>query len=747
MKFPLSRKARAAVLAVLVVLLPLTAHAQQCHEARTETRSAIGLALGGGGARGYAHVGVLKALEELRIPVDYVAGTSMGSIVGALFSIGMDHEQIAEVVRDIDWDDLFDDETPRQSQPIRRKSDDRLGLYGPALGMGADDNLLPTGLLAGQKILNEFETRISARTQVEYFDDLPIPYRAVATNLVNGDIVVLDQGSLSVAMRASMSVPGVFDPISLGDEVLVDGGLVRNLPVDIVRDMGADIVVAVNVGSPLRPAEDINNVLSVMDQMIGLAIDANTREQIASLGADDVLVQPPLGRDIGSAAFDRFEAAWPLGYEATMAQREQLAPLALDEAAYQSWRRSLEACVEPVGEIRFVRIDNRTRFSDEVIDELITLEPGDRLDTARLDRDLRQVYALGFIELARYHVVREGDGAGVVIDIQEDGRGTDILQTGLAITGGQRGSNISLQGAYLKTDIGERGSEARALLQIGDDFTLAGDWWQYLDDRRRWIFNPQVNVLRRDLIFFDEEGRARTESKIEQATASVRLGYEFARYGAVFAGARRYLGTVDESIGPGTPDLDFDGGEWFASGVYDRLDNLFLPTRGQFAYIDYIRSDRALGADEDFEQLRFYGLASQTFGRHNFLLAGRLDTTLDSDAPIYALFTAGGFLNMSGFEPAELVGQHVGFAGVGYRYQMAQGGFLPGYVGGTVEYGNAVDRRSDVFDEGILNGSLYLAYDTPLGPFYFGYGWNELRSGVLFLRLGAAIGSENVAQR
>jgi NTE family protein len=671
----------------------------------------------------------------------------MGSIVGALFATGMGHEEIAGVVRDIDWNELFDDDTPRQDQPIRRKTDDRLGLYGPALGIGEDDSLLPTGLLAGQKILNEFENRTSARVQVAHFDDLPIPYRAVATDLVNGEIVVLDQGALSVAMRASMSVPGVFDPIPVGDQVLVDGGLVRNLPVDIVRDMGANVVVAVNVGSPLRPAKDINNVLSVMDQMIGLAIDANTRAQMASLGADDVLVQPRLGRDIGSAAFDRFETAWPLGYEATMALREQLAPLALDEGAYQRWRRSLEACVTPPDQIHFVRLDNQTRFADEVIEALITLEPGDTLDTAQLDRDLRQIHALSFIEFARYQVVREGDATGVLIEVLEDARGTDLLQTGLTITGGERGANINLQGAYLKTDIGDRGSEARVLLQLGNDLTLAGDWWQYLDDRRRWIFNPQASIVSRDLVFFDEQGRARTESKIEQATASVRLGYEFARYGAVFAGARRYLGTVDETIGPGTPDFDFDGGEWFVSGIYDRLDNLFLPTRGQLAYLDYIRSDSALGADEDFEQLRFYGLASQTFGRHSFLLTGRFDTTLDDDAPIYALFTAGGFLNMSGFEPAELVGQHAGFVGAGYRYQVAQSGLLPGYVGGTVEYGNAVDRRSDVFGEGILNGSLYLAYDTPLGPFYLGYGWNELRSGVLFLRLGAAIGSENVAQR
>jgi NTE family protein len=394
-----------------------------------------------------------------------------------------------------------------------------------------------------------------------------------------------------------------------------------------------------------------------------------------------------------------------------------------------------------------VRIDNRTRFADEVIDELITLEPGDRLDTEQLDRDLRRVYALGFIELARYHVVREADATGVVIGIYEDGRGTDILQTGLTITGGERGSNISLQGAYLKTDIGERGSEARALLQIGDEFTLAGDWWQYLDDRRRWIFNPQVNIAQRDIIFYDEDGRAQTESKIEQATASVRLGYEIGRAGAVFGGVRRYVGTVDETIGPGAPDFDFDGGEWFVSAIYDRLDNLFLPTRGQLAYLDYIQSDTALGADEDFEQLRFYGLISQTFGRHNLLLTGRFDTTVGGDAPIYGLFTAGGFLNMSGFERAELVGQHAGFVGAGYRYQVTQSGFLPGYLGGTLEYGNAADQRSDVFDEGILNGSLYLAYDTPLGPFYLGYGWNEERSGTLFLRLGAAIGSENVAQR
>ena len=247
-------KAASIMLFVTSILAvpPLLAATGQCVKPPVNDRPRIGLVLGGGGARGYAHIGVIKKLEELRVPYDYIAGTSMGSIVGGFLSTGMQSDELDKVVRDADWDDLFKDSTEREDLPYRRKADDALGLFGPKLGIGKDSSLLPRGVVSGQKVIFMFESVASQRVNTSNFDQLPIPFRAIATDIVSGEMVVIADGELSMAMRASMAVPAVFDPVRRGDHLLVDGGLVRNLPVDVAREMGADVIIAVDVGTKVQ---------------------------------------------------------------------------------------------------------------------------------------------------------------------------------------------------------------------------------------------------------------------------------------------------------------------------------------------------------------------------------------------------------------------------------------------------------------------------------------------------------------
>ncbi len=722
-----------------------TAHAEFC-AAPDPGAPVVGLALGGGGARGFAHVGVLKYLEEQRIPYHRIAGTSMGSIAGGFAAAGLDSKEISDLVQGTDWVDMFNDGTARQDQPLRRKQDDALGLRGPKLGIGEGDAVLPTGVVAGQKILFLFESVSALRTQSHDFDRLPVPYRAIATDIVNGDLVVLNGVPLAHAMRASMSVPGAFDPVQLQNRLLVDGGLVRNLPVDVVREMGAEVVIAVDVGTPLRQANEISSVLSIMDQMTGLAIAANSRAQIESLAGNDVLIQPDLGMDITSASFDRFEEAFELGYAAAEAMAVELAPLSLTDEAYARWRAGLDRCISGAPTLHFVRLNNQSRFSDEVIMELVHFEPGKPLDEAQLDHDLRQIHGLGYVRLASYSIVEEDGRQGLEIVVLQDVRGTDFIETGLTISATGRGALINLQAGYLKTDLDERGSEFRAAVQAGDDLYLLTEVYKLLDDSRSWSVNPFLLASRRDLLIY-EDGQPLASARISEFGGGVRVGREFGRYAFLGVGARTFTGEARVDIGAPGQNADFDGGEWSLNATWDRLDDVYLPTRGARAQLDYIRSEEWLGSDDDYEQLLASLVTSKTWGRHNLLVNARYNTTLDGDVPLYAIFTGGGFLNMSGFEQNELVGSHFGFVGAGYRYQVLDGGFLPGYVGGTLEFGNATRERKDIFDEGILNGSVYFAYDTPVGPLYAGWGWNEEQRGLFFLRLGAIVGSETIGRR
>ncbi len=407
-RFSASRPWLTAILLTLWTLAAAPgARAQSCVAEPPENRPVIGLALGGGGARGFAHVGVLRYLEDNRIPYHRIAGTSMGSIAGGLAATGMSADEITRAVENIDWVDVFSDETERQDLPMRRKADDLVGLYGPKIGIGDDGASLPAGLVAGQKILFLFESLTVDRVQAEHFDNLAIPYRAIATDIVNGDMVVLESGSLAGAMRASMAVPGAFDPMRIGDRLLVDGGLVKNLPVEVVRGLGAEVVIAVNVGTPLRTADEIGNALTIVEQMTSLAIVANTDESVKALTDEDVLITPQLGNDITSASFDSFTDAFALGYAAALASAESLSRYALPEAEYAAWKASLRQCGKRQPVVNFVRLNNQSRFSDSVIEELVTLETGQPLDLKTLDENLRQIYGLGFIRLATYELVTQ----------------------------------------------------------------------------------------------------------------------------------------------------------------------------------------------------------------------------------------------------------------------------------------------------------------------------------------------------
>ncbi|MFC1777166.1 patatin-like phospholipase family protein [Pseudomonadota bacterium] len=732
----------------VVFTVPASAATGQCVRSEVTDRPKIGLVLGGGGARGYAHLGVLKKLEEMRIPYDYITGTSMGSIAGGFLATGMETGELTQVVRDANWDDLFSDKTEREDLPFRRKTDDTLGLFGPKLGIGKDSDLLPTGVMAGQKITFMFESVTSQRANTADFDQLPIPYRAIATDIVTGNMVVIGSGELSMAMRASMSVPGVFDPVRRDGALLVDGGLVRNLPVDVARDMGADVVIAVDVGTKLASKEELTSALAIIYQMSGLLTVSNTEIQIKTLNENDVLISPEIGDLVGSADFNKLDEAIPLGYDATVAVEHQLQKYSLSEAEYRAWREQIDACVEGPPQVHFVRLNNQSRFSDDVIRELITIKPGEQLNLKRLDRDLRQIYGLGFIRQARYTVVEQDGQQGIEITVLQDERGTDFIETGVDLAFGERGTTFNLRGAYLKTDLDERGAEFRAMLQIGESPGVFVDYFKPLDDRLRYSFRPSASFFSRPLYIFDLEGDALAEVELDEVGAAVAFTREFRRYARATLGFTRYSGDMDITVG--NPNLDpfsFDGAEFFLELEYDRLDDRFLPTKGLYSQLKYTDSVESLGADIDFDQVEFSIFSSHTFGRHNFSWGGRYNTSLDDNVPIYGLYTGGGFLNMSGYEANSLVGPHFGFAVAGYRYQVAQSGFLPGYVGTTLEYGNAANERDDIFADGRINGSFYFAYKTPLGPVYLGVGWSEERSAVYFLRFGSIFGARNLGRR
>lgn len=352
-------KAIAWILMTLGGLVATTAQAdtRPCRQGDAGAeRPRIGLVLGGGGARGIAHVAVIKELERLQVPIDCVAGTSMGSLIGGLYASGMSSAELEQLVRELDWGAAFNDSLDRPERSFRRKRDDDLNLLSARPGIGREGIKLAPGLLAGESISLLLQRLTLPVARIDDFDKLPIPFRAVATDINTGDAVVLREGNLAEAMRASMSIPGAFRPVPIGDRLLVDGGIANQLPVDVARAMGADIVIAIDVGTPLGKLEEGASVLALADQLSGFMTVSNTKKSIESLGPRDVLIQPALGDEVKTAEFarEKVELALRLGRESVPALQARLAALSRPDVT----GRVAMATTTP--RIDFVRLDNRS---------------------------------------------------------------------------------------------------------------------------------------------------------------------------------------------------------------------------------------------------------------------------------------------------------------------------------------------------------------------------------------------------
>jgi NTE family protein len=329
----------------------------------------IGLALSGGGARGIAHIGVLKVLEELRVPVHCITGTSMGSIVGASFAAGGTPAKLEELVLKTDWDNVFTDRPPRQEIAQRRKTDDYKTLFAPEYGVKDGGLALPKGILSGIAIQSYFRGLTEAAVEVSDFQTLPIPFRAVAADIETGEAVVLDRGSISQAMRASMSVPGAMSPVEINSRLLVDGGIANNLPIDEARKLCADVIIAVDISTPPLKRNEITSALSVSAQLLNFLGKVTVEQQVKSLTDRDVLISPELG-NISAGSFERAKDAIRIGEEAARAAAARLMRYSLPPQEYAALRARQTKEKPTLAAVDEIRFEGLQRTNPEVLRSL-----------------------------------------------------------------------------------------------------------------------------------------------------------------------------------------------------------------------------------------------------------------------------------------------------------------------------------------------------------------------------------------
>jgi NTE family protein len=705
-------------------------------------RPRIGLALGGGGARGIAHIGVLKTLEEMRIPVDCIAGTSMGSIIGGLYASGMSPEQMSEAVQRIDWPAAFTDGPPRADLPFRIKEEQRV-LLNAEIGLKQGKVQLPKGLLEGQNLLLLLEELSLPAASVHDFDKLRVPYRAVATDLATGEPVVLGSGELAKAMRASMSIPSALVPVELNGKILVDGGVADNVPVDVARELcHPDVIIAVNVGAPLSPADQLTSVLSVTEQLTNFLTVGNTNQQLRTLGRKDVLIVPDL-KDLSSIDFERAAEAVTIGYAAAQTKRDELSRLSTTPAIYQAYLASLPAIPQterPV--IDFIRIENKTRLSDQVIEGQLHVKPGERLDHAKLNRNLNAIYGMNDFQRVNYTLVQENGKTGLIVEAEQKDIGTDTLKFGLFLGANLKGdSEFDISAAYTLSQLNSLGGQWRNFIQLGGNIALTSDFYQPLDTDQRYYIDPYVTYEQYNLDLANASYADSTSFRVYRSEIGLEVGRNLENWGRLSLDLYYGAGRNDLRLGQPSPyEGNFTEGGYSIRWQADTLDNLNFPTSGYRANLVFRDSLTALGSDQDFQTLSLDATHAYTWGKYSIIPRVRLAGKLSGDLDIQDLFLLGGFLNLSGYQPGQLSGQYVALGEVIYMYRLtdASAAFtVPIFAGGSLEAGGAWNEYGDItFDSLIPAGSLFLGIDTPLGPFYMAAGYAEGGNASLYMLLG-----------
>jgi len=690
-------------------------------------RPVVGVAFGGGSARGIAHVGVIRWLAEHRIPIDVAAGTSMGGLIGGSFASGMDADELEAMLAAINWDEMFGSSTFKFKN-IRRKNDARA--YPSRLEFGLKRGIVPpTSLNTGEQVELLLGGIAAPYGDISHFDELPTPFRAVAVDLVSATQVILDRGSLAQAMRATMSLPLIFPPVELDGRVLVDGGAMNNVPADVVRSMGADRVIAINVGNLNDPEGLSYTLLGLAGATLDAMMRASTKSSIA---AADVIVDVPL-KAYGSLDWRRSADLIREGYKAAEALSEELLPFAVSEAEYELWKQDRQSRRRQTPPLpAFVTVEGFAGDDARRLDTLLARHVGVALDTGALETDLEQLSGLDRYETVTWQIVRNDAGDhGLLVRARAKPYAPPFMMLGLNLENTTSSDfRITMTARYLSFDVLGSGSELRVDGTLGSNPAAGIELYQPLGPTPLFVA-PYAGVGTATFnLIQDDAVVARYGQTFLRAGANV--GVNLGAYSDLRLGA--YIGHLDAGIEVGDPGLpEIEGKETVAELVwrYDGQDSTVVPSSGtnaetRFSYVfdgpDLTLPVETVRSSVELTQLsgtanRFWSLSE--WGR--LFAYGGLGTSFDkSPLPIHQ-FQLGTPLRLGSYDAGELRGDHYYIATGGYLRQL---GRLPDFMGGPVYAGGWLEN-GDTFNDWDLatwrtSISAGIIMDTLVGPVLIG---------------------------
>lgn len=692
----------------------------------------VALVLSGGGALGIAHIGAIRTLERAGVQPDMIVGTSMGAVVGGLYATGYSADQLEAAVLGLDWQRIFRGDAPRRSLSYRSRREEEN--FPAELTFNVDRH----GLRLPRAFINDQNLNLALRNLVlnpgrSSFDDLPIPFRAIATDIVTGEPVSLEGGDLAMAMRASMAVPGVLPPGEIDGRLLVDGGLSKNIPVDVAQAMGADIVIVVAVQGRLLPAEDLRTGVNLIAQAMTLLVLSNETAQLDLLGPQDILIEVDQGT-LTTGDFSRGVELVAAGSLAADAQFDRLQALATTHTRLVS---------PPLPRIDDVLIENTSRLSDSVLLAHVDQAVGETLDVAGLADDLAEIYGLGAFERVSYELRQRGTTTALVIDALARPDEVANIRAGLTLENDFEGNGeyvISLE--YRSPPLDRFGSEVRVDAVFGDRFGLTAEMFKLFDTSQHAFVAPRANIVMRNVPRFRDDGFRTGTYRVNLAEIQLDAGWQFDVPAEIRIGYQRGTGEARLQNGFATPETIAIGiGQFNLSAGLDTLDSAFFPTQGVHLSSRWSVARESIGASADFQTLEAHAMGAWSHGSNTLIAQLDAASSLSGTMPIESLFRIGGLFSLSGYKEEELAGEAYALGRLVYRRRLNRGNMqafgVPLYAGVSLEGGNVwADPGLASTADITLAGSVFLAADTVMGPVYLAYGRSDADRQSLYVFVG-----------
>jgi len=704
-------------------------------------RPKVAVVLGGGGAHAVAHLGALQELERQKVPIDLIVGTGIGGVIGGLYASGMTLSEIQDFLFETDWPDIFDPDTRREDLSFRRKRDDEDFLIKYRVGIKDGQAQLPTALVPNGKLARLLQSTLAHTKGIKRFDQLPIPFRTVTMDLLSGEEVVLDSGSLDRAILATLSSPGTLPPVEIDDRLLITGSLLNNIPIDVAREWGADVVIVADLGPYIRPAEELNSVFAIVDQVSHLLQRHNSVASLSMLRDTDIVIRPAVG-PAKETDFSSLEQRLVQGSRAVLAVADRLATIRLNESQYEkvSADRRLKRSTDPV--ITAIELSNDSEVDDALILAQLSQPLNARLDKEQLEADMRKIYGIGAFNSVDFNLRPEGEDAVLELHTVENRTGNRFWRFGISLQDDLEGNSAYTGSASLTwTQLNRLGAEWRSVIRIGERQQLSTEFYQPIDRLGRYFVSAGGGFVERNVNIF-ASGDIVGQTRVQELVGQLNVGRIFGNSGEIRLGLLRGTGSSHSNIGSGIPPTDFDIGGASASAAYDTFDNIYFPKNGAQASLAWTGQRKSLGSSIDVDILSGRIAVVRTWGTHSLLGALDLQTQLDDVAGVQNLLSTGGLFRLSGFQRDELSGRHTA-VGRAIYYRQIRSNPLRGllnvslYLGASLEVGNAWQNSSDIsFSNSLVAGSLFVGADTFIGPVYFAGGLAEGGHSALYLFVG-----------